>query len=170
MNDLRKRQDEHTAFIGLGSNRGDRQIFLAFGIRRLSRAAYCRIGRLSHLYASKPVALASRTPFLNMVVEVITVLSPESLLQVCREIEREAGRPPHSHKKPRVLDLDILFYDTIVQNGSELIIPHPALHTRNFMLDPLMDLCPEYVHPVYKKSISQLKKECQDTHWVVRMH
>jgi 2-amino-4-hydroxy-6-hydroxymethyldihydropteridine diphosphokinase len=165
-----RRRRPSVAYIGLGSNRGDRQIFLAYAIKRFARAKFVRITDYSGLYASQPVGVNSQVPFLNMVLKIDTKLKPQNLFQLCQQIERDAGRPPESHNKSRVLDLDVLFYDTIVSNEDGLVLPHPAVHTRKFMLFPLRDLNPEYVHPNLNKSIQQLLDECQDTHWVIRTY
>jgi 2-amino-4-hydroxy-6-hydroxymethyldihydropteridine diphosphokinase len=165
-----RRRRSSVAYIGLGSNRGDRQIFIAYAIKRFARAKYVRITGYSGLYASQPVGVNSEVPFLNMVLKIDTKLKPQNLLDLCRQIEHDAGRPPGTHNKSRVLDLDILFYDTIVSIEEGLVLPHPAVHMRKFMLLPLRDLNPEYVHPILNKSIQQLLDECQDTHWVIRTY
>jgi 2-amino-4-hydroxy-6-hydroxymethyldihydropteridine diphosphokinase len=159
----------HTAYISFGSNRGDRQIFLAYALKRFARTKFIKITRYSGLYASQPVGVNSRIPFLNMVIELETMMKPETLLDLCQVIERDAGRPPDTHNRPRVLDLDILFYDTIVLNENNLILPHPAIYARKFILYPMRELNPEYVHPILNKSIQQLLDECLDDHWVVRL-
>jgi dihydroneopterin aldolase / 2-amino-4-hydroxy-6-hydroxymethyldihydropteridine diphosphokinase len=159
----------HTAYIGMGSNLGDRQMFIAYAIRRLSRLEHSRLKSLSALYASQPVGVNSEVPFLNMVAEIRTSLSPKELMKKLFEIEKDAGRTRQGKKSARVLDLDILFFDTVVLNSKSLVIPHPELHKRRFVVQPMMDINPDFTHPILKKKISDIFRELSDDHWVVKL-
>jgi 2-amino-4-hydroxy-6-hydroxymethyldihydropteridine diphosphokinase len=160
----------HVAYIGLGSNLGDRQIFIAYGMKRLSHLEQSMIGKISGLYSTQPVGIQSNIPFLNMVIQLYTELSPHRLLEYLLQIEKDAGRTENQRKGSRVLDMDILFYDRDILNEGGLILPHPELHTRKFMLQPLADVAYDMVHPMQKKTIQELLNECSDEYWVKRMH
>jgi len=159
----------HVAYIGMGSNLGDRQIFISYGIKRLSRIEDSGIGAFSGLYATEPVGVQNRTPFLNMVVKFHTSITIDILLDHLQRIEKEAGRTDAQRKKSRVLDMDILFFDDDIITREGLIVPHPEVHNRRFMLEPLAEIAGDLVHPVKKKKIKKLLEECPKTHWVKRL-
>lgn len=159
----------HVAYIGLGSNLGDRQIFIAYGMKRLSRMILTGIGSISGLYSTEPVGIPDRTPFLNMVIQVYTELNAIALLDELQKIERDAGRTDMQRKASRVLDMDILFYDDDIISADNLIVPHPDVHNRKFMLQPLADIAPDLVHPVKHKTVLELLNECPDNQWVKRL-
>jgi len=159
----------HTAYIGLGSNLGDRQIFIAFGLKWLSRLDRTRITKLSGLYATEPVGIDDRTPFLNIVVKISTPLQAQELLTELQRIEKDAGRTESQSKKSRVLDMDILFFDNDIIIIDDLVIPHPELHKRRFMLQPLAEIASDLVHPVEQKTIQELLNESDNSHWVKRL-
>lgn len=160
---------KHVVYIALGSNLGDRQMFIAYAIRRLNRLEKTRFGDVSGLYASEPVGIADRLPFLNMVVQIKTKLDVVSLLEHLHSIETDAGRPKKQRNRSRVLDMDILFFDDDIIEEKNLIIPHPEIHNRKFVLKPLADIAGGYVHPVKKKTIRELLDACRDNHWVSRV-
>ncbi len=160
---------DHIAFIGLGSNLGDRQMFISYGIKRLARLDLSGIGAFSGLYATEPVDVEDRTPFLNMVLKFHTSLDIETLLNNLQCIEKDAGRTEEQSKKSRVLDVDILFFDNDIITMDDLIVPHPEVHKRRFMLEPLAEIAGDLVHPVKNKTIQQLLDECPKTHWVKRL-
>lgn len=160
---------KHIVYIGLGSNLGDRQIFIAYGIKRLSRMEKTVIRKLSGLYATEPVDVPDRTPFLNMVIQVDTKIDVYSFLNNLQHIEKDAGRIKIKRNKSRVLDMDILFYDNDIIKKRNLIVPHPEVHKRRFMLQPLADIASDLVHPVKKKTIQELLVTCPEKHWVNRL-
>ncbi len=125
-----------------------------------------RIGEViekSPIYISQPWGFDSEQDFLNQVIMVKTDLSPQNVLQYVLEIENILGRKRiGSGYSSRSLDIDILFYNNLILNSQNLIIPHPRLHLRKFTLNPLNDIAPDLIHPVFKQSISQLKQNCQD--------
>jgi len=159
----------HVAFIGLGSNLGDRQMFVAYGMKRLSRMDQSVIGSISGLYATEPVDISDRTPFLNMVIQLYTGLDAMTLLGELQQIEKDAGRTEAQNKASRVLDMDILFYDDDIITVDNLIVPHPEVHNRRFMLQPLADIAHDLVHPVKQKTIQELLNACSSDHWVKRL-
>jgi 2-amino-4-hydroxy-6-hydroxymethyldihydropteridine diphosphokinase len=129
-------------FLGLGSNVGDRARFLADAISSL-----VGVVAVSPLYETDPVGGPSQGPFLNVVVELETTLSPRALLGVAHRLESAAGRVRAEHWGPRTLDVDILLYGDLEINEPDLVIPHPRMWDRRFVLAPLADLAPELVPP-----------------------
>jgi 2-amino-4-hydroxy-6-hydroxymethyldihydropteridine diphosphokinase len=141
-------------YLGLGSNVGEKEQHLTEALFLISQI--CTIQKKSHLYRTEPVGYLKQDWFLNCVIEVQTDLSPEELLSSLLAIEHSLGRIKTVPKGPRIIDIDILFYaDQIIQTH-QLIIPHPSVHERLFMLRPLLDINPDFVHPVLKKSIKEL--------------
>lgn len=145
-----------SAFIALGGNLGPcRQHFEQARLELARHGAVVRA--VSPLYRTAAVGGPSGQPdYLNAVLQVETALSAEALLALCLEIEQRAGRQRHQHWGPRTLDLDLLLYDERVSHGPTLILPHPRLHLRRFVLEPLCALIPEALHPQLKKSYKQL--------------
>ena len=148
------------AFIGLGSNLGNKKENLNQALIYIQE----RIGNIissSSVYETTPCGFSSENQFLNMVIKVSTSLSPDELLPVSKTIERLMGRSckssDNSFYEDRIIDLDILFYDNIELSTPELTIPHPLLHTRLFVLEPMSEIAPEWEHPVLHKTISTIK-------------
>ncbi|MDW8059693.1 MAG: 2-amino-4-hydroxy-6-hydroxymethyldihydropteridine diphosphokinase [Thermomicrobium sp.] len=133
------------AYIGLGSNLGDRKSTLRRAVRQL--ASYGRIVAVSSLYETEPVGFREQPWFLNAVVALETDLDPQRLLQVLLALERDAGRERTFRNAPRTLDLDLLLYDASIVDSDELAVPHPRLHERAFVLVPLAEIAPDVVHP-----------------------
>jgi 2-amino-4-hydroxy-6-hydroxymethyldihydropteridine diphosphokinase len=162
-----------TAYIGLGTNLGDRQANFRKAIELISELPGTRITRHSSVYESEPHGRA-RNWFVNGVIEVHTELDPQDLLKALQKIEAAMGRkkPAKSEsgggKKAadksvsRVIDLDILLYSTQVVDERRLKVPHPELPNRKFVLLPLSELAPAYVHPVIGVTISELLVACKD--------
>jgi 2-amino-4-hydroxy-6-hydroxymethyldihydropteridine diphosphokinase len=144
-------------YVGLGTNLGDKEFNLRRALEHL-REGGCRIAAFSSIYRTEPVGYADQDWFLNAAARLETTLEPRDLLGLLRSIEKALGRIHRVRNGPRVIDLDILFYDDRIQNESTLIIPHPRLHERMFVLAPLCDLAPEFVHPVLRKSVNDLKE------------
>lgn len=156
------------AYIGLGSNIGDRAANLKRALNLLKARQGLKVKKASSLYEAEPVGLKGQPWFLNAVVEVETSLSPEGLFKVCQEIEAEMGRRRESRGGPRVIDLDILLYGDSIIDEEDLKIPHPRMHTRRFVLVPLAEIAPEAIHPAFKKTASSLLGELKDEHQVRR--
>lgn len=143
-----------TAFLALGTNLGDRMSNLDEALARLPPAV--KILKQSPIYETKPWGITDQPLFLNMVVQVETGLSPSKLLMHLKHIETEMGRTPTVRYGPRTIDMDILFYDDLILETRHLTIPHPRLHERAFVLVPLHDIAPDFIHPVLEKSIGTL--------------
>lgn len=135
------------AFIGIGSNLGDRLAFCREAIRRLGSASGIRIKKVSSLYESDPVGYLEQNRFYNAVVAVETSLPPRSLLAACQAIEQSLAKKILIPKGPRTIDLDLLFYDQQIIDEPELQIPHPAISNRAFVLVPLSEIAPDLIHP-----------------------
>jgi len=154
------------AYIGLGSNMGDRKSNCLMALELLNKAGH--VVQVSSWYSTEPVGYEDQGDFINAVAEIETGLPPEELLALCREIEDKLGRRRIRHWGPRTIDLDILFYgeETIVSR--DLTIPHPLLVERRFVLAPLVELAPEKYHPVLKKTAAELLSDLVDAHAVVK--
>lgn len=135
------------AFLGLGSNLGDRQSYLDAACRELAAHPLIRIIQTSSLYETEPVGYQEQGWFLNQVVEIKTTLCPEELFLITQGIENKLGRKRLIHWGPRVIDLDILLFGNRDINTPDLIIPHPRMYERQFVLVPLSEIAPDLLHP-----------------------
>jgi len=144
------------AYLSLGSNVGDRDKHLRDAIARLETAG--RIAAVSSFYETEPVEFTGQAWFLNCAVALATDKTPKELLAALLVIEQEMGRrrSHHSRKGPRTIDLDILLFGDSVVESPELTIPHPAMHQRRFVLEPLAEIAPEVKHPVFKQTVREL--------------
>ena len=154
-----------TAFIGFGSNLGNRIDYCDRAVTLLSLLPHSRLDAVSSLYETEPVndgAAPGPDWFLNGVAQIETDIAPKSLLEICREIERSLGRDQDNRKGPRTLDLDLLLYDDCIINEPTLTIPHPRLHQRRFVLTPLVELDPDRQHPILAQSLRNLLAQLDD--------
>lgn len=153
----------HTAYLAIGSNMGDKVQYISVAIRALAAHPQIKVKKVSDLIQSKPYGVQDQDDFLNGALEVETLLEPEELLEAMHEIEDAAGRVRVRHWGPRTLDLDLLFYDKLVYESDNLIIPHADLQNRGFVLEPLSTLAPNYRHPILGKTVMQLFQELPTT-------
>lgn len=135
------------AYLGIGTNLGDRLLNVRGALAELARLPGTQLTAISRLYGSAPWGKPDQPDFLNMVAEVQTALEPLQLLHECKRIERMQGRVAGERWGPRVLDIDILLYDRLVVNTPELVVPHPRMWERRFVLQPLADLAPQLAGP-----------------------
>jgi len=145
---------KHIAYIALGTNLGDRLANLHAAIETMRPEIH--VQDESHVYETPPWGYEDQPAFLNMVVKAETGLGPESLLTYLKQLELDLGREQNFRWGPRLIDLDILFYDDLVIDTPPLVIPHPRLQERAFVLVPLLDIAPELIHPLLHKNISDL--------------
>jgi 2-amino-4-hydroxy-6-hydroxymethyldihydropteridine diphosphokinase len=150
-----------TTYLSLGSNKGDRAHYIARAIEALG-ANGIKVKRQSCLYETEPVETTSKAWFLNCVIEAETELLPPQLMHTLRDIERSLGRRRRVLRGPRFIDMDILLYDDGVVSTGQLVIPHPRMAQRRFVLVPFAEIAPEARHPVLKKSIAELLEETSD--------
>ena len=141
-------------YLGLGSNMGNRQENLDWALDLLSQRL--RPGKVSSVYETEPVGNVNQPYFLNITCEAYTTLEPEHLLALAKGIETKLGRTGKS-LDPRPIDIDILFYGDRVIDTPELVIPHPRLHERAFVLIPLAEIAAQLVHPVIGKTVLEIK-------------
>lgn len=141
-------------YLSLGSNKGDKEGQIKKAIILISNI--CDIKNVSPLYLTEPVGYTEQEWFVNCIVEVETETDPNKLLSSVKSIEKKLGRTKTMKNGPRTIDIDIVFYGDQIVKTKDLVIPHPRLHERLFVLQPMMDLNPGFVHPVFQKTIREL--------------
>jgi len=144
-----------TVYLSLGSNLGDRERMLRSALAALE-APDLRIRRVSSIYETEPLELRDQPWFLNLVAEAETDLFPRQLLARIRKVEIQLGRKRLRRGGPRTIDIDILFYGQAVIDSAELVIPHPRLSERRFVLEPLAELSPDFRHPVTRLTVAEM--------------
>ena len=155
--------DFTTAFIGLGSNLGDRAGNLLLAVRAFVEADFC-VHRLSAIYETEPVDIESDVTFLNMVAEVrVTNVRPSQMMARLLRIEYLLGRGEKIVKRPRTVDLDILFFGDTCSESEFLTLPHPRLHLRKFALIPMAEIAPTFIHPMIGRTIADILADVEDT-------
>jgi dihydroneopterin aldolase/2-amino-4-hydroxy-6-hydroxymethyldihydropteridine diphosphokinase len=149
----------HDAYIGLGSNIGDSKEILEHALERLGNMRGCRVEKVSAFIRTAPYGVEDQPDFLNGAARIKTFLSPLKLLKCLNMIEKEAGRERRIHWGPRTLDLDILFYDNLITEENDLCIPHADMKNRTFVLEPLSEIAPYKMHPVYRKRVFEMLED-----------
>lgn len=155
-----------TAYIGIGSNVGDKKANCLQAVEFLKAAG--PVTRVSSLYYTEPVGYTEQEDFMNAVAALETDLSPRELLGLCLSIEDRMGRKRTVRWGPRIIDLDILLFGNLVVRQPELIIPHPLMAARKFVLAPLAEIAPDAVHPILEKNASELLREVKDASTVIQ--
>ena len=150
------------AYLGIGSNMGDKRKYMEEAVEKLKNQPLVRAVKVSEFLVTKPYGGVEQEDFLNGAIELETLMPPLCLLHFLQKLEQEAGRERLVHWGPRTLDLDLLFFQDFVSCSSELSVPHPDLQNREFVLKPLSELCPYYIHPLYGKSIAVLLAELSE--------
>lgn len=158
----------HTVYLGIGSNLGDKEAYLDYAVDQLNRDEYIRVNKVSEYINTKPYGEVEQDDFLNGCLEVETLYSPEELLAVIHDIEQGAGRKRLIHWGPRTLDIDILLYDREIVMEENLVIPHPEMAKREFVLEPLSMIAPYAFHPGYNKSVSVLYEELKSKENIIK--
>lgn len=158
--EIEKKLPAQEVYISLGSNMGDREKYL--------RAAAGAVGQVvdvvqvSSIYQTEPWGNVHQDPFLNAVLKCHSQRDPETLLYMALEIEYELGRRRENTWEPRTIDVDILFAGNSIVDDSDLVLPHPFLHQRKFVLIPMSEIAEDFKHPVFNKSITELLDACED--------
>ena len=147
------------SYLSIGSNMGDKEKYIREAVEKIKAHPMIRNVRMSELIVTKPYGGVEQDDFVNGAVELQTLLSPMELLHFLQKTELEAGRERKIHWGPRTLDLDILLYEVEISQTKELMIPHPDMHNREFVLRPLAELCPYETHPLLQKTIDMMLKE-----------
>ncbi|TYR78227.1 2-amino-4-hydroxy-6-hydroxymethyldihydropteridine diphosphokinase [Priestia megaterium] len=161
---------EKTSFIALGSNIEDRMSYLEKGISCLNDHEQIKVVSMSSVYETAPVGYTEQADFLNMVVEIRTTLSPLDLLDYLQEVERKQGRKREIVWGPRTLDLDILLYNEENIKSERLVIPHPHMTERAFVMVPLCEIADDLIIPTISKSVADLTAKLPDRHEVNVVH
>ncbi|HVN19781.1 MAG TPA: 2-amino-4-hydroxy-6-hydroxymethyldihydropteridine diphosphokinase [Dongiaceae bacterium] len=157
----------HLAYVSLGSNVGDREKNLRSAIQALRLIG--RVRSISSFYETEPVEFTKQPEFLNCVVALETPSTPAHLLHQLLDIEKAMGRQRIQKKGPRTIDLDVVLFGDVAINTPEVIIPHPAMHQRRFVLEPLAEIAPEARHPILKKTVGELLKQLPEGQSVRRI-
>jgi len=159
----------NVVFLGLGTNLGNRRKNLNDAVAGI-REQIGKVVNISSVYETEPWGFKSESQFLNIVIKVETLLNPSAVLEAILRIELFLGRVRGENQySSRIIDIDILFYEDQVIDSSDLKVPHPKLQERKFVLVPLCEIEPEMVHPVLKKTMVLLFKECEDKSEVMKI-
>ncbi len=151
--------NSNIVFIALGTNLGDREENIRKAIQKIGKLPKTAIIKSSSIINTKPVGITNQPDFLNCVVQIKTILDPEKLLLELLKIEREMGRIRKQKWGPRIIDMDILFFNNEIINTQDLTVPHPEILNRKFVLTSMKEIAPEFVHPIEKKTMERLYKE-----------
>lgn len=146
---------QHTVFLALGSNIGNRLANLKAAVSNLS--PQLNLKKRSSVYETPPWGYTEQDAFLNQVVKAETYMEPQPLLRHLKRLESALGRVPNFQNGPRLIDIDILFYDNLVLDTPPLVIPHPRLHERAFVLVPAAEIEPDFIHPVLQRTLRDLR-------------
>lgn len=146
----------HTTYVALGSNMGDKKEYITSAIENINNSPNCIVTNRSTLIETDPVGYEDQDIFLNGVIEVKTLFSPIEYIHFLLDIEKQLDRVRIKRWGPRTIDLDVIFYDEIVTSHEEIIIPHPRMHERRFVVEPLHEIAPFYMHPVLHKRVFEL--------------
>ncbi len=158
----------HLVYIGFGSNIGDRLEHIQDAIHALAETEGITLQKISSVYQTDPVGYETQAQFLNGVAAIQTHLPPLSLLRTLKDIEASVGRQHRIRWGPREIDLDILIYGDLCLQTEKLVIPHPEMHLRRFVLAPLAEIAPDFVHPVLKETVQILLERLEDDKSVVK--
>ena len=148
---------DHIVYLALGSNMGNRLSNLKAAVLNLT--PQMTVKQKSSVYETPPWGFTEQDAFLNQVVKVTTYLEPEPLLRHLKRMETALGRVPNFQNGPRVIDIDILFFDNTIINTPPLVVPHPRLHERAFVLVPFAEIEPDFVHPILQRPINKILED-----------
>ncbi len=151
-------------FLGLGSNMGDRLNYLSQAIRKISENENCEIVAVSSVYESKPLGPKNQNDYLNLALEIKSGFDVFRLFEFLKNTEKEIGRNKRMRWGAREIDIDILFFGGLIFSDEKIIVPHPEIIHRDFVLLPLKEIDSNFIHPLYNRSISELAEELQTTY------
>lgn len=146
-------------YIAAGSNLGDKEETLKEAIDKIDKRKDCVVTKVSNFYTTDPVGYEDQDQFVNCVFEINTLQTPSELMNTLLEVEKDFKRERIIRWGPRTLDLDIIFYDDIISYDEHILIPHPRAHERQFVMKPMCDINPYYVHPIYRKRVMDISSE-----------
>lgn len=146
-------------YIAAGSNLGDKEETLKEAIYKIDKRKDCVVTKVSNFYTTDPVGYEDQDQFVNCVFEIDTLQTPSELMNTLLEVEKDFKRERIIRWGPRTLDLDIIFYDDIISYDEHILIPHPRAHERQFVMKPMCDINPYYVHPIYRKRVMDISSE-----------
>ena len=153
-------------YIGIGSNLGNALKNCQHAVKSLSLAKGIEITRVSSFYKTEPIGIENQNLFINAIVEIKTALSARNLFQNLQNIEKDMGRKREVKGGPRIIDLDLLFYGQEIIQDADLIVPHPEIQKRRFVLEPLCEIASYFIHPAFGVSIRGLKDRLSDNKMV----
>jgi 2-amino-4-hydroxy-6-hydroxymethyldihydropteridine diphosphokinase len=160
--------ENHTVYIGLGSNIGDRLSFLSKAVKELDALPRSAVQRVSSVYETEAIGFKDQADFLNLVVELQTSLEPGKLFERTKRIERALGRHDEVRWRPREIDIDILLYDQLIVRSERLFIPHREMLNRKFVMVPLSEIAGSAVHPIERMEVQALLHHCKDSSRVTK--
>ena len=146
-------------YIAAGSNLGNKEETLKEAIDKIDKRKDCVVTKVSNFYTTDPVGYEDQDQFVNCVFEINTLQTPSELMNTLLEVEKDFKRERIIRWGPRTLDLDIIFYDDIISYDEHILIPHPRAHERQFVMKPMCDINPYYVHPIYRKRVMDISSE-----------
>lgn len=146
----------HRTYVALGSNMGDKLMYLENAVKAIEGDVNCKLLKISDIIVTEPYGPVEQEEFLNGCMMIDTLYTPQELLRFLQRLEQDAHRVREVHWGPRTLDLDILLYDDLVTSDDELTIPHPEMHKRSFVLEPLKQIAPNAIHPLLRQRIRDL--------------
>ncbi|MBT8386286.1 MAG: 2-amino-4-hydroxy-6-hydroxymethyldihydropteridine diphosphokinase [Ignavibacteria bacterium] len=147
---------ESRTYIGIGSNIGNRLHFIETAINKVDMEPGCEVEKISSLYESKPFGNTEQEKFINLVIQIKTLFKPIELFNFLKQIESNVGRKNSTRWGPREIDLDILFYDDLIYKDSQLTIPHEGIIERDFVLVPMCEIAPDFIHPEINEKICDI--------------
>jgi 2-amino-4-hydroxy-6-hydroxymethyldihydropteridine diphosphokinase len=156
------------AYLGLGSNLGQKEENLKLAISKVENEIG-QISKKSSLFETEAWGVENQSNYYNMAIEIYTKLLPLKLIEKVLELEKELGRVREKKWNSRIIDIDILLYDNLIISTDHLHIPHLFLEKRNFVLEPLNEIIPNFIHPKLRKSIAQLSGESMDKSWIKKL-